>query len=286
MIRRTPTPDSDIYHSIVYLGGRALMIPLRFSLFAGFLFASAFLFPTRSRAQGNYEVQVYGSDQVEPHHTMLELHSNFTFQGSKTTTDGTLPTIHQLHETIEITHGFTDWFETGFYVFTTSKNGQGIQWVGDHIRPRVRIPKKWNWPVGLSLSNEFGYQRAKFSPDTWTWELRPIIDKQIGRWYLAFNPTLDRSFHGPAVNQGVTFSPNLKLSYDFTKKITAGFEYYGSVGPALGFSPVDQQQQEILPAIDLNLSPKWEFNFGLGVGVTRSTDHILAKMILGYRFDF
>jgi hypothetical protein len=27
-------------------------------------------------------------------------------------------------------------------------------------------------------------------------------------------------------------------------------------------------------------------NFGLGVGVTRSTDHLIAKMILGYRFDF
>jgi hypothetical protein len=24
----------------------------------------------------------------------------------------------------------------------------------------------------------------------------------------------------------------------------------------------------------------------VGVGVTRATDHLLAKMILGYRFDF
>jgi len=27
-------------------------------------------------------------------------------------------------------------------------------------------------------------------------------------------------------------------------------------------------------------------NFGVGVGVTRSTDHLIAKMILGYRFNF
>ena len=53
-----------------------------------------------------------------------------------------------------------------------------------------------------------------------------------------------------------------------------------------GFDPIAQQQQQILPAIDLNLSPKWEVNFGLGVGVTRSTDHLIGKMILGYRFDF
>ena len=40
------------------------------------------------------------------------------------------------------------------------------------------------------------------------------------------------------------------------------------------------------PAIDLNIAPQREINFGLGVGLTRSTDHLIAKMILGYRFDF
>ncbi len=237
-------------------------------------------------AQDNYEIQVYGYDQVEPRHTMVELHSNFTFQGSKTMENGLLPTNHQWHETIEITHGFTDWFETGFYIFTSAQKSQGWNWVGDHIRPRVRVPKKWNWPVGLSLSNEIGYQRRKFSTDTWTWEIRPILDKQLGRWYLSFNPTFDKSLHGENVNQGFIFSPNVKLSYDFTKKITGGLEYYGSVGPASDFSPISQQQHQILPAIDLNLSPNWEVNFGLGVGVTRSTDHLIAKMILGYRFNF
>lgn len=238
------------------------------------------------RAQDNYEIQVYGYDTVDPGHTMVELHSNFTIDGSKTVVDGVLPTNHAEHETIEITHGVTDWFEVGFYIFTSIRNGYGVQWVGDHIRPRVRIPKQWNWPVGLSLSNEIGYQRAKFSPDTWTWEIRPIVDKQMGRWYWSFNPTFDRSFHGPSVSQGVVFSPNVKISYDFTKKITGGIEYYGSVGPATEFLPLREQQHQIFPAIDLNLSPKWEVNFGLGVGVTAATDHLIAKMILGYRFDF
>jgi hypothetical protein len=242
--------------------------------------------PLPAGAQGNYEIQVYPYETVEPHHTMVELHSNFTFQGSKSTDDGTLPTNHQLHETIEITHGFTDWFETGFYIFTSAKSGNGLDYVGSHIRPRVRVPPKWHWPVGVSLSNEIGWQSRRYSADTWTWEIRPIVDKQIGRWYLSFNPTFDRSFHGPGVNEGLVFSPNFKFSYDFTKKIAGGLEYYGSLGPVTGFDAVSQQQQQILPAIDLNLSPKWEVNFGLGVGVTRATDHLIAKMILGYRFDF
>ena len=138
--------------------------------------------------------------------------------GSKTVEDGVLPSNHAQHETLEITQGFNSWFETGFYVFTSIQPDGGWQWVGDHIRPRVRVPESWHWPVGVSLSNEFGYQRRDFSPDTWTWEIRPIVDKKIGRWYLSFNPTLERSLHGENVNKGVEFSPNAKVSFDFTKK--------------------------------------------------------------------
>jgi len=65
-------------------------------------------------AQGNYEIQVYPSETQTPGTTMIELHSNFTIQGSKGIVDGVYGAEHQLHETVEITQGITDWFETGF----------------------------------------------------------------------------------------------------------------------------------------------------------------------------
>ncbi len=237
-------------------------------------------------AQENYEIQVYAYETVPPHRTMVEWHNNFTIDGSKQTVNGVAPTQHAWHETIEITHGFTSWFETGFYIFTSARSGDGWEWVGDHIRPRFRVPPKWRWPVGVSISNEIGYQRHKFSADTWTWECRPIIDKKMGRWYWSIDPTFDRSFHGPGVNEGVVFSPNFKLSYDVTAKVAAGFEYYGAVGPITGFDPISDQQHQLFPSMDLDLGEKWEFNVGVGVGMTRSTDHLIAKMILGYRFNF
>lgn len=235
-------------------------------------------------AQGNYEIQVYPSETVKPGCTMVELHSNFTIEGFKDTVDGVIPDNHQLHETVEITHGFTDWFETGFYIFTSEGPNQGYQWVGDHIRPRIRVPESWKWPVGVSLSSEIGYQRRVYSVDTWTVELRPILDKQIDRWYLAFNPTFDKSLHGLSAGQGWVFSPNVKIGYDVTKKVNAGFEYYGVVGPLDSVFAGYAQEHSFYPDFDLNLSPNWEFNFGVGVGATRSTDHLIVKMILGYRF--
>lgn len=239
------------------------------------------------RAQDNYEIQVYPGETLAAGNTMVELHSNFTVQGSKQVIDGMVPTEHALHETIEITHGWNDWFETGLYIFTSlNQYGYGYGWVGDHIRPRVRVPENWRWPVGVSLSVEFGYQRALYSPDTWTLEIRPIVDKQLGKWYLAFNPTLDRSFHGPSVSQGLVFSPNVKVGYDITKVVNMGFEYYGSLGTFYNWLPISQQQHQIFPVVDLNFSPQWEFNFGVGLSATGAADHLIVKMILGRRFDF
>jgi hypothetical protein len=69
---------------------------------------------------------------------MVELHSNFTIDGSKTVVDGVYPTNHAEHQTVEITDGLNNWFECGFYIFTSITEGQNWQWVGDHIRRRSR----------------------------------------------------------------------------------------------------------------------------------------------------
>lgn len=247
---------------------------------------AAFMCSSPVKAQGNYEIQVYGSDTVAADSTMVELHSNFTALGQRYEVQGVYPTYHQEHETLEITQGINDWAEVGFYIFTSVQAGHGVQWVGDHIRPRVRVPPSWHWPVGVSLSTEIGYQRPVYSPDTWTWEIRPIIDKAIDRWYFAFNPALERTWHGPDVRQGLGFAPAAKVSYDFSKQISAGVEYYADYGAFAQFDGFRQQQQQFFAATDLNVSPKWEINFGVGIGVTAATDHLIIKGIIGRHFNW
>jgi hypothetical protein len=242
--------------------------------------------PLRAWSQANYEIQVYGAETVPPQNLMVELHSNFTATGEKEAIEGVYPTNHQEHETLELTEGLNEWAEVGFYVFTSEQDGYGTQWVGDHIRPRVRIPESWDWPVGVSLSTEIGFQRAAYSTDTWTWEVRPIVDKAIGRWYFAVNPALERTLHGPDVSQGWGFAPSFKVSYDFTSVVSAGLEYYADYGRIGGFAPVHDQQQQVFVVTDLNVSPVWEINFGVGIGATASTDHLIFKAILGRRIDW
>ena len=246
----------------------------------------AALLPATGRAQDNYEIQVYGSSLVPPGRTMVELHSNFTADGRAAVVDGLLPTEHAFHETLEVTHGFAPWLEVGFYGFTSVRNGQGWSWVGSHIRPRVAVPEAWRWPVGISLSTEFGYQRRAFSADTWTWEIRPIIDQQLGRWYWAVNPALEKAVAGENATSGWEFSPSAAVSYDLSRQVTAALEYYGALGPVTGFDPAPAQQHQLFVAVDLNVSPKWEINIGVGRGLTSSTDRLLVKTIVGYRLSF
>ncbi len=234
-------------------------------------------------AQDNYEIQVYGSETVAPKATMIELHSNYTTGGSITGENGVLPTHHIIHETVEITHGFTDWFEVGFYFFNAIGNERRTNYVGSHIRPRVRVPDEWHWPVGISLSLEAGYQKPQYSEDDWTLEIRPIIDKTLGKWYLSLNPTFDKSIHGLNSSKGYIFSPNVKASYNVNKDWAPGLEYYGSVGGLFNFLPFKQQQQQLFAVIDINTWPDWELNFGYGQAFTNAADNGIIKIIVGYR---
>jgi len=242
--------------------------------------------PAPAPAQENFEIQVYGSETVAPGTTMVELHSNVAADGTTRTENGVLRTQGAFHETLEITQGWTSWLETGFYVFTSIQPDTTWEWVGSHIRPRVRAPESWELPVGLSLSAEIGYQRRAFSPDTWTVELRPIIDKQWSRWYVAINPTFVRAIVGENVGRGFEFSPAAKVSYGVTPKVAVGLEYYGALGPVTHLDRGRDQQHQIFPVIDLDLGPRWEFNAGIGFGLTPSTDRLIIKMILGYRFEW
>ena len=58
----------------------------------------------------------------------------------------------------------------------------------------------------------------------------------------------------------------------------------GQVEIATGW--LTKQQQQVFLVTDLNVSPLWEINIGVGVGATSATDHLIVKAILGRRFDW
>ncbi len=239
--------------------------------------SSAMLF-----GQENYEIQVYSSETTEVGHTMFELHSNTSLKG-QLMNEGVRPSNNAFRQTVEIAHGFTSFFEIGFYQFINTQKEFGTQWVGSHLRPQISIPVEWNWPVGISLSTEIGYQRREYSTDTWALEIRPIIDKNFKTIYLSLNPVLGKSFQGVNKNEPFSFEPSCKIAFHINPKVDFGAEYYGSLGPVFNPSKLQDQEHSIYAALDLNLHPNFEFNLGTGWGLTQSTDGFIIKLIVGYK---
>ncbi len=252
-------------------------------------FAATLCGPRLLAAQENYEIQVYPSKTADKKTTLFELHSNFTGSGNRVESNGVLATQHALHETLEITHGITDIFELGFYVFASENPGNGFEFVGVHLRPRIRLPESLGLPVGLSLSTEFGPTRTKFDENSFGIELRPIVDQTVGRLYWSFNPNIEWALKGPDSGKGASgmaFNPNLKLQWSVSPKIALGGEYYGTTGSLTHFAPSAAQSHMVYPSIDLFLSPDWEFNAGYGVNVSGEGDRNIFKLILGRRAKF
>ncbi|MBS1509511.1 MAG: hypothetical protein JST86_01625 [Bacteroidetes bacterium] len=237
-----------------------------------------------SFAQDNYEIQVYASPTQAPGSTIFELHSNYTFDGEKNVVDGVRPSYHALHETVEITQGITQNFEIGFYFFTNSTSPYGFHYVGSHIRPRVSVPDSWHWPFGASLSTEFGFQSADYSGDTWNIEVRPIIDKQFNKLYVAFNPTFGIGLKGSS-DHTPSFEPNIKSSYSFNK-VALGLEYYGDMGQVNHIPAVNEQSHALYAVADLSVDPRWEINVGPGWGLTKATDGFVFKLLVGRRITW
>jgi hypothetical protein len=262
-------------------GDTLIMRTLRQILFAALLVCGA----ARAGAQDLFEIQVYPYDTVEPGVTMFEFHTNFTPSGSKGVEDGVYGNHHQLHETLEITHGWTKYFETGFYLETAPYvPGVGARFTGVHIRPRFRLPEADGFPFRVSVSFEYAFNRPGFDPNPQTLEIRPIFERAQGRLYVSINPDLGLAVKGPDAGSAPAFEPNFKVGWDFSSAIQGGVEYYAETGTVRHFDPWSDEHHIVFGAVDLNVSPDWELNFGLGRGITGTSEQWIVKAIVGYRF--
>ena len=248
-----------------------------FSKYIFVLFLGLSFIHQELRAQDAGEIQVYGSATIPKFTSIIELHSNYTFKGPKLK-----EWYHPLLETIEITSGLSDNFELGFYIFTYDYEGK-LQYTGSHIRPRVKAPDHWNWPIGVSLSTEIGFDKDPITNENeWGTEIRPIFDKTSGNHYWSFNPTLGVSF----TNNEVAFEPNFKYAYASSQKASIGLEYYGNTGKLLSPYKLPNQQHQLYAVIDLFLHPLYEFNLGIGEGLTESSNGLNVKCYVGRRINW
>src|SRR5262245_48522253 len=117
---------------------------------------------SRATAQDLFEIQVDPYLTVPAAMTMVETHSKYFESGTRDATFGDLPMNHQSHLTVEVTHGFTNYFELArYFVTATHVPGEGGRIVGTRIRPRMRFKETQQQIFfNISLSVEFGFQKS------------------------------------------------------------------------------------------------------------------------------
>ncbi|HZC45218.1 MAG TPA: hypothetical protein VE243_02015 [Candidatus Acidoferrum sp.] len=236
-----------------------------------------------SHAIDFYEIQIYDTDTAPVGHLTLELHSNST-----TTATGQLAKrqidVHQIHETLEATYGILKWLEVGQY-FATAKLANGnYEYAGSRTKIHFGIPQTFEWPVQFGGNIELDYMRHAAEDNPTSLELRPIFGTNYKGFRLVGNFAFVDPFSGRGAHRGFQFNPSGELIYKLTDWLSPALEYYGDMGSIQPLAKVQEQQHFIVPTLNFDFLPQLELNLGVGIGVTRASNGVFLKSIVGWTF--
>jgi hypothetical protein len=204
------------------------------------------LLTAQARAQDDFEIQVYDAETAARHEAGFELHLN-AFANRLS------------HFTLEPHIGLLDWLEAGAY-FQTFLDGNDFRYGGVKLRLKARMPHRHHG-FGMALNVEWSAE-----PGAMGGELRPIIDFEWRRLYVAVNPIV--SFDA----KGADFEPAVKTTIRIIAPLAAGVEYYGAVTAHV---------HRLLGVIDVSWG---RLGLNAGAGYSWGDNRWLVKAIVGYTF--
>jgi hypothetical protein len=236
----------------------------------------------RAAAIDAFEIQVYDGTADPPGASGGELHTNVVASGPREPVPGEIDRTHETHLTLEPSHGMTRIWEVGGYLQTAIGADGVARFAGVKLRSKFVTPPGWRPHARLGVNLEVSWLPARFDPDQWGGEIRPIAAWEDEHWLLAMNPILDFSFTGPALRDGPSFEPALEVKRKLAGgAVAVGLEYYAGLGPILAPLPGHEQQHTLFEAADVAWS-RLSVNVGLGLGLNSGSESLVVKAILGY----
>jgi hypothetical protein len=236
-----------------------------------------------ARAIDFYEIQIYTTETTPPAHLQLELHSNTVSTATGYEAKQAL-NPYQIHETLEATYGLLPWLEVGQYLATAKLNNGNYEYAGSRTKMHFGVPQTDAWPVQFGGNIELDYMRHAAEDNPTTLELRPIVQTSFRKFTVVGNFAFEDPFSGPGAHKGFQFEPSGEIEYDLTRWLTPALEYYGDMGALRDMPGAQKQQHFIVPAANLNIIKNLELNLGVGFGVTRTSNGVFLKSIVGWTF--
>lgn len=125
----------------------------------------------------------------------------------------------------EIEIGVTDRFQASVYLVDWSYHSDpatsGFKYSDSGVELIYNLTNPVIDPVGLSI-----YQEYKGGDRLFEWESKVIAQKNLGRWILAYNATLEAVWEGDGLSQREgEFSQAVGASYEIRPELSVGLEF-------------------------------------------------------------
>jgi len=231
-----------------------------------------------------FEFEVYGYRTLPRGMMELELLNSVVAKGHTSedagTSAGEFPSSGMWRNAYEVTYGITDRIEAAAYLNLAVPSTKGLWYAGSKYRMRGSLFDPGTLPVDLGWYIELEWWNTpQFDGQQLELELRPIIEKDIGRFMFIANPKFERGvFVGEDKHGPWEFGYNCGAYYRWMRYLSPGVEFYGALGSMTDTDPISAQQHYIFPVI-WGEAP-WagvEYNVGPGIGLTTGSDRVLVK---------
>ena len=125
----------------------------------------------------------------------------------------------------EIEIGVTDRFQASVYLVDWSYHddptGSGFKYSDSGVELIYNLTNPVIDPVGLSV-----YQEYRGGDRLFEWESKLIAQKNLGRWILAYNASLEAIWEGEGLTERTgEFSQALGASYELSPRLSVGVEF-------------------------------------------------------------
>lgn len=229
-----------------------------------------------------YELEVYRYMTPAKGELELEASATSTRRGTKIESDEGGNNHGVLRSSLEVSYGLTEKTEVTAYADFINTPGDGSSFGGQRYHARTRFFEKGELPVDLGAYIEL--EMPKHDEDAKELEFRGIIEKDIGKWTLDFNPILEKVVRGANVSGGWGVQYAASAIYRLNERFHPRLDLFGDFGPARNFLPRDQQKHLLSPAVDVRLDHGFHLLAGVAFGLTPASEQRLIRLKLEREF--
>jgi len=231
------------------------------------------------------EIQVYTDDINAPGEWGVEMHINSTPKGiSQPSYSGEIMNHHGVRLTPEISYGLTKTLEAGLYIPLVRGSDGKLYAAGGKVRLKwlpLQAAESGGFFGGINV--ELSQVKQQFSQSAQSVEMRNILGWKNNQWLVAVNPIFGWDVSPGYTHHSPEFTLATKVARSVTESVALGFEYYNGRGRINDTLASSLQDKTVFLVMDYEGKP-FNFNFGVGKGITSASDTWTIKGIVDVPF--